>query len=209
MFLAFPFPPHSDVNMVVVIVNVASVYGDEANWREAMESGMRKLGESHTRTLTAMDNQALIYLSEGFLGAAEQLLTKVVRERERTLGAQHEDTLAAVAHLESTYERFRRVVETRGKVLGKKHPSTLTAMSELASRYFSRGLFKEAEELYVDVVQARRTVLGVEHKDTLAAMDSLASTYFVQERFEEGGALSLQVAEIRRRIYGVSPQPGT
>ena len=64
------------------------------------------------------------------------------------------------------------------RVLGAEHPDTLTGMANLASTYRNQGLWKEAEELFVQVIETRKRVLGAEHPDTLTSMNNLASTFW-------------------------------
>ena len=78
---------------------------------------------------------------------------------KKLLGAEHPDTLTAMANLASTYRNQGRwneaeqlevqVMDMRKKLLGAEHPHTLTFMGNLASTYRNQGWWNEAEQLEV------------------------------------------------------------
>jgi tetratricopeptide (TPR) repeat protein len=74
--------------------------------------------------------------------------------------------------------------------------------ANLAKTYESQGLWKEAEELYLQVLEMRTRVLGTEHPDTLTSMNNLSVIYTNQGRWDEAEDLEKQVIEARQRVLG-------
>ena len=78
----------------------------------------------------------------GKLDKAQTLYRRALGIRERTLGADHPDTLASVANLasllyaqgqlEEAAPLFRRVLEAYERTLGAEHPETLAVRQYLA-----------------------------------------------------------------------------
>jgi tetratricopeptide (TPR) repeat protein len=75
--------------------------------------------------------------------------------------------------------------------------------ANLATAYESQGLWKEAEELFMQVIEARQSFLGAKHPDTLTSMNNLAMIYTNQGRWNKAENLEVQVMEARKRVLGV------
>jgi tetratricopeptide (TPR) repeat protein len=81
----------------------------------------------------------------------------VLEKRKQLLGADHPDTLQAMANLAATYYQLGRykeaeplegtVLEKWKQLLGADHPDTLQAMANMAATYRQLGRYKEVEEL--------------------------------------------------------------
>jgi len=120
------------------------------------------------------------------LGAVA-LHEQVLADRERVLGPEHPDTLAARNNLALAYQTAGRTDEAialheraladRERVLGPEHPGTLNSRSNLAVAYQAAGRADEAIALHEQVLADRERVLGPEHPDTLAARSNLANAY--------------------------------
>ncbi|GAB1311951.1 hypothetical protein MFIFM68171_02161 [Madurella fahalii] len=65
-----------------------------------------------------------------------------------------------------------------------------------------RGLWEEAEKLFVQVMKTFKTKLGADHPSTLKSMANLASTYRNQGWWEEAEKLEVQVMETRKTKLG-------
>ncbi|KAL8299073.1 hypothetical protein RB593_009129 [Gaeumannomyces tritici] len=152
-------------------------------------------------------------LEQGKYGAAEQMVGKSKRSREKQLGNSDEKTLNSVALYAEIFRNQGRwqeaekleveVMETRKTKLGVDHPDTLTSMANLASTFWNQGRWEEAEKLEVEVMETRKTKLGVDHPDTLTSMANLASTFWNQGRWEEAEKLQVEVMETRKTKLGV------
>jgi TIR domain/Tetratricopeptide repeat len=135
-----------------------------------------------------------------------------VAGRRRVLGAEHPDTLTAMADLAYLYNSWKdfararklgnQVIEVRRRVLGAEHPDTLTSMADLTSTLLAVRDFAAARQLGEEVLEARRRVLGGEHPDTLSSMASLALVLWAQGDLADARKLEEQVLEARRRLLG-------
>ena len=78
----------------------------------------------------------------GYFPESKILLTEVLEARERTLGAEHPNTLVSVnnlaiclqamGQLKDAEALYRRALEARERTLGAEHPSTLASINSLA-----------------------------------------------------------------------------
>jgi hypothetical protein len=136
----------------------------------------------------------------------------VLTERERTLGADHPDTLDARHATARAYARsgrhrqavplFESTLTGRERVLGADHPDTLTARHLLASSHRLQGRYDLAVGLLTDTRDGRARVLGADHPDTLAALDELADTHTAAGRPEHAVPLYEDAVTDRARVLG-------
>ncbi|KAJ7840938.1 putative kinesin [Mycena olivaceomarginata] len=155
---------------------------------------------------------ARIYFDSGRFKEAEDLDAMVLEKRKQLLGADHPDTLQAMANLAATYRQLGRykeaeplestVLEKQKQLLGADHPDTLWAMANLAATYRQLGRYKEAEPLESTVLEKRKQLLGADHPDTLWAMANLAATYGQLGRYKEAEPLESTVLEKQKQLLG-------
>jgi hypothetical protein len=120
----------------------------------------------------------------GSYGAACDLQQEVLKARERVLGLDHPDTLAARAGLAyftgmagntaGARDQFASLVPVHKRVLGPRHPDTLAARVNLAYFTGMAGNTAGARDQFASLVPVHKRVLGLEHPDTLAARAGLA-----------------------------------
>ncbi len=144
-----------------------------------------------------------------FAGAAgedfKQLLEKILKVRERILGADDPGTLESLNNLaliliergesELAQTLFDRAWESQRRLLGDDHPATLTSLNNLAGCLFKRGDLEGAQSLLEEVVRRRAHVLGPWHPTTLNAVSSLAA--ILHRRGDFGAA-----AKLYARVHG-------
>ena len=170
----------------------------------------RTLGPDHPQTVQSRQNLAAAYRAAGRTdGAAtyeqsptdpeavapqEQVLVgpgavvlheQVLADRERTLGPDDPDTLAARNNLAVAYQTAGRIDEAialheqaladRERVLGPDHPGTLNSRSNLAVAYQAAGRTDAAIALHKQVLADRERVLGPDHPDTDSSRNNLAN----------------------------------
>ncbi|KAJ7803127.1 hypothetical protein B0H14DRAFT_3154670 [Mycena olivaceomarginata] len=155
---------------------------------------------------------AQIYSDSGRFRDVEQLDTTVWERQKTLLGADHPDTLLAMANLAVTYSELGRyqeaepletiVLEKRKLLLGADHPDILRAMGNLAVTYKDLGKYHEAEPLQAIVLEKRKLLLGTDHPDTLLAMGNLAVTYKNLGKYQEAEPLQAIVLEKRKLLLG-------
>ena len=109
--------------------------------------------------------------------------------RERTLGADHPDTLASVNNLAICFKArgqlkdaealYRRDLEASERTLGAEHPETLTSVNNLAICLQAMGQLKDAEVLHRRALEARERTLGADHPDTLPQGEGKPLSYSI------------------------------
>jgi eukaryotic-like serine/threonine-protein kinase len=148
----------------------------------------------------------------GELEQAEAVLVKAMGTRERLLGAEHLDTIAAAHDLAVVYRSrgnlakaealHRRALAVRNAHLGSDHPDTLTTRHNLAEVYHSQRRYDAAEALLKEVVAARTAALGAYDPDTTMSQQRLAYLYRSQGRYALAEALFKEVLAARTATLG-------
>ena len=144
---------------------------------------------------------------------AEEVFRRAIEGRERTLGAEHKDTLTSVdwlgeaLYLQGKYveaeEMFRRAIEGRERILGAEHELTLASVHWLGQALCKQDKSAEAEEMLRRAMEGRERTLGAEHKDTLTSVDSLGEVLYLQGKYVEAEEMLRRAMEGRERILGV------
>ena len=137
---------------------------------------------------------------------------RLLADRERVLGPDHLDSLAARDSLANAYRDAGRldeaiplheqVLTARERVLGPDHLDTLRARNNLANDYRDTGRTDEAIPLHEQVLAALEPVLGPDHRYTLTARTNVALDYHDAGRTGEAIPLLEQVLAAQERILG-------
>jgi tetratricopeptide (TPR) repeat protein len=124
-----------------------------------------------------MNNLAVLLHAQGKLAEAEPLLRWALEAWNRTLGADHADTLSSVNNLAMLLQDqcklaeaeplCRRALEARERTLGADHANTLESVNDLALLLQIQGRLAEAEPLFRQVLEALERALGADHADTV------------------------------------------
>jgi tetratricopeptide (TPR) repeat protein len=152
------------------------------------------------------------YKELGLYPDAQRQLERTLELRNRALGVNHPDTLAAIHSVAELYRlqgkyaeaepMFTQALGLQRRVEGSEHPDTLSTMNDLALLYVFRGQPAQAEPLFTEVVRGRRRVLGEEHPDTLTSLNDLALLYRHEAKYAEAEPLLVKVVEHRQRLQG-------
>jgi CHAT domain-containing protein/tetratricopeptide (TPR) repeat protein len=144
---------------------------------EARRVAEQAFGALDPRTMTSLNNLAMLYLRQGRYGKAEPLYQQALQLSRQVLGDNHPNTLTSLNNLAMLYLRqgrygeaeplYQQALQLSRQVLGDNHPDTLTSLNNLASLYHSQGRYGEAEPLFEQALQLSRQVLGDNHPDTL------------------------------------------
>jgi non-specific serine/threonine protein kinase/serine/threonine-protein kinase len=151
------------------------------------------------------------------LQAAEQARAALAI-RERTLGPDHPDTLAAVfvlasaekvlGHYPEAEALHRRAWIGRERALGGDHPDTLASQAALAMHLFDLDRRAEGELLMRRFVEQAPRVLGPDDQETLAGSSNLA--HILEARGEVAEAEALLRDTLARKQRTIGPEhPGT
>ena len=125
---------------------------------------------------------------------AEDMNSRALEEREKTLGKEHHSTLTSVSRLAETLQyqgkydaaeaMCRRALDGFEKALGKEHPDTLTSVNNLALVLRNRGKYDAAEEMCRRALDGYEKTLGKEHPNTLTSISNLASVLQDQGKYD-------------------------
>jgi tetratricopeptide (TPR) repeat protein len=152
------------------------------------------------------------YWELGLFTEAEQHYRRAVDLRERALGKEHPDTLAANNNLGNLYREEGKYAEAepvlasvlaiRQRVLGADHPDTLVTMANLGIVLHEQGKYAEAEPLLTKVLETERRTRGEEDQETIISMMNLGKLYSDVGKAAEAEALLSRAVEIGRRTLG-------
>jgi hypothetical protein len=122
--------------------------------------------------------------SSGSYAAARDLERRIVDARQRVLGPEHPNTLAArhdLAHWTglagdpaTARDLLAKLLRALERILGPEHPNTLTVKGNLASWTGQAGDLAAARDLVAELLPSLERVLGPEHPNTLAARHEFA-----------------------------------
>jgi tetratricopeptide (TPR) repeat protein len=165
---------------------------------------------------------------------AEEILVKVIRVREQTLGPNNLATVYAAQgnHQDEEYER-RIVLNIREGVLGQENQGSLRARSRLADALNAQGKYDEASEEYERVkelckhqppvpeivqqdsitgyreaVTTMELIHGPKHPDTLTSRHQLADALDTAGKGAEAEKEYRRVLNLSEELYG-SRSPDT
>jgi CHAT domain-containing protein/tetratricopeptide (TPR) repeat protein len=169
-------------------------------------------GREDSVTMVLLSNFASAIDAQGRHAEAETFYRRVLETRERTLGADHPDTLAAYNNLAGAFAAqgrygeaevlFRRVLATYEEAFGPEHPETLAALTNLANCLDNQGRLREAEKLHLRAVQTADRVFGPDDPRTLTYLNNLAATLNGLGRSDLAEKYYRQVFEGRERQLG-------
>ncbi len=143
----------------------------------------------HAQAAFADDSDGLARIANylgasGSYPAAQDVQRRILGARERVLGAEHPDTLAARHQLAiwtgatgdsaSARDMLAALLPVRERVLGPEHPDTLNTRHQLAVWTGQAGDPAAAQDMFAALLPVEERVLGPEHPDTLTTRHQLA-----------------------------------
>ena len=124
--------------------------------------------------------------ASGSYAAARDLWRTIAEAREKILGREHPDTLAArqnlaywtgkAGNLADARDLFAALLPIFERVYGAKDPSTLAIRHSVAEWTGAAGDPATARDLFAALLPIRERVIGPEHPDTLSTRRSLADS---------------------------------
>jgi tetratricopeptide (TPR) repeat protein len=198
---------------------IGSIYLEEGRCEEAAQLQSNALalwnrmrGENDLRTTTAMSNLALTFIRQRLWEKANDLLSRVIQQREIQLGAKHPLTLMS-RHYRAVgaYEEGRlddavtenlAVLEIRSEILGDDHHDTIDSITNLAATCLRQGNWDKAQELQLQVLEVQKKSLDQYDPYLLASMGNLAFTYAKLGKYGEAEQLQIEVLERFSTVLG-------
>lgn len=171
-------------------------------------------GQGETTAACAVrDRISNILYDLGRFADAEPLVCKNLAIRERTLGADHRDTLASVNNkalllyakrdLAGAEPLFRRAIIAQKRKLGPEHIDTLVSLSNLAGLLRKKGDWAGAESLLRQTLEVYERTLGPGHHDTLVNLNNLAAVLQSKGDLEEAEMLYRRALDTSERKSGM------
>ena len=191
-------------------LNVAAAGG----LRDALaQAGMQVLESTTGLVACDLANQlGWLFKELGKYDEARRLLERALEGRERELGPDHVDTLAAlgnlavVAALQGKHKEARRLQERAlvgmERTFGPDHEQTLSSMNNLAGVFVSQGKYWRAQRLYERALAGKESTLGPDHVSTLRTVNNLANVYADTLRWKRAGALYARALDGKERAVG-------
>jgi Tetratricopeptide repeat len=176
----------------------------------------------HAQAALANDSPSMALLANylgarGSYAAAAELQQRALDARERSLGSEHPDNLAARNNLArwtgeagdaaGVRGQFAELLPVVDQVLGPEHPATLTTRNNLARWTGEAGDAAGVRGQFAELLPVQERVLGPEHPHTLTTRSNLAR--WTGEAGDAAGARG-QFAEllpVQERILGPSTRP--
>jgi len=168
-------------------------------------------------TLEYMDKEASRLCHHGQMIEAEDLLKKIVLEKEGLFSAQHPTTVESKAMLANTFyyqiktreatELGQSILTACEDVFGKDNRSTLAARANLAwyqSDVLKLSKFRSEME---EVLKLRRARLGEDDPHTLYSYIHLAHAYSKIGNWRNWHAFFAKLQQMQRKIYGTEKHP--
>lgn len=138
--------------------------------------------------------------------------SEIVDARERTLGAEHMQTLASKATLADVHRRQIRLQEAQTlqtwiekyfSERGLGPPCRYMNAESLALTYAKQGQWEKSDELLEGVIRYYSASYGQEHPKTLRSRMSLAQSYIDRGQSKRAQELGTQVLETLERTQGL------
>jgi tetratricopeptide (TPR) repeat protein len=212
--------PHAQSEAQLIWMwEISSIYADECRFTDAaqlqidvLESYKKRFGENDLLTITAMSNLALTFIRQGLWEKANDLLSRVIQQREIQLGAKHPLTLMS-RHRRAlaAYEEGRwndavaenlAVLEIRREILGDDHHDTTGSMGNLAATYMRQGKWSKAQELLIPIVKADKEFSSRDDQNVIVLAGNLAVSYVELGKHREAEQLQVELLERCTSLYG-------
>jgi tetratricopeptide (TPR) repeat protein len=167
------------------------------------------LGEDDPGRLSSQHALASVYLDDGQVQKAVELLEHVVEVEDKLLEEGHPDRLASQHSLAFAYlqdgqvqkavELLEHVVEVEGKLLVEGHPYQITSQHVLAQAYLQDGQVQKAVELLEHVVKVKEA-LAEGHPARLASQNELAGAYLQDGQVQKAVELLEHVVKVKEAL---------
>jgi tetratricopeptide (TPR) repeat protein len=195
--------------LILTLCNAGRYKEAESILLEAIEIQTQMLGPQHRVVLGAKASLVDIYLFQGRLYEARELVLSVTETRRRALGLEHPDTVQSIQKLKelsaidiTDEEGALREIEKNKTTVGSRHPTTLASMGALAKIYRGLGRLDEAERLLTQVVVGLTATLGPKAISTLNHQSALGTIYQEQRRLHEAEETYLHILKTLRETLG-------
>jgi len=178
----------------------------------ARDYAMDALPRDDPTRLNADEHLAVAYHEAGQSVKAIAIYEPLLADRQRSIGAEHGNTLRTRNNLANAYRAAGRVddaialreslVADSERILGPEHPGTLSTRNNLANAYHEAGRTDDAIALHRGLLHDRERMLGTDHPDTLSTRNNLAIACRAAGRPNDAIAILEPLLIDRERILG-------
>jgi len=164
------------------------------------------------RQLTVLDGEVEPLEAVAQSAADLQTLEGAVQALQRTLGAQHPDTLRCQVHLGRAMALRARLAEAEALLtaaragwdatVGQLHPEALSTAVHLAGVWRQQGRFDDAAQLLTRTLEHADQLLGQEHPLTCSARYVLGIVRWSQRRFASARGIFERLCVVREQSLG-------
>jgi len=211
------------VNAREVLATLLQVRGQydeaEALFRNAVAQRTVRDGPDDPKTLTVINNLALLLMERGTADAsrerfeeAGELFQRALAGEQRVKGVEHWQTLTTEMNLglllrrlgkfDEAMSRLQHAADGFVKARGPDHPDTVRARANVANLLRAMNRLEEAEPLLRESLEEHRRAYGPEHPNTLIVMTFVGELLWARGRFAEAEGLFRQDLEITSRVLG-------
>jgi tetratricopeptide (TPR) repeat protein len=169
-------------------------------------------GSGEDLAVQCRDHLAAAYKAAGRAEDSVAMFSGALTERERDLGPDHPDTIAARVSLARAYSSagrhaeavaaYRRAIADAERILGPTHPGTIAARGRLVAAHQAAGEHDQAVSIVRQTLAEAEQTLGDIHPQTLAARSRLGAAYEAAGRHKDAIAAYERALSERVRIYG-------
>ena len=202
------------VDMYANGVGVARDLAKAQEWYEKADKRAEELYDADSLELLGIKSGFAEFLCDlrGEIKKALELSECVYEKRKALLGAEHKDTLIALAilcnqyYLNGNYKKSsgiaEKLYEIDRRVLGEENSTTLRVLDVLVKTYVRQDLFEKAVSIGEGLLKAKQRVYGEEAPETLYTMDVLSDAYANIGEAEKAIDMMEKAYGIEKRILG-------
>jgi tetratricopeptide (TPR) repeat protein len=164
------------------------------------------LGLYNTSTLSTIVNLSVVYISQGNLSGATDILSRTIAETRSAASEVPEEewscrsklleihTNLALAYMKQGNELeaesiLKHVIDKREKTQGKTHMSTLVVHMNLGAIYQDQGKSENSERIFRHILDSTRKFLSPDHPFVLSCTFNLGEALYDQGKIEEAQKL--------------------
>ncbi len=183
--------------------------------REVLEDREKSAGKQHRDQVElsdALHDVGCLHLAAGRLSAAEPVLIRALRIREKEFpkgNLRTAITLQTLASLHVSRKRYQqaegelqRALQIKQTVLGAGHAGVAAALEDLGLLYGRMSDPASSVNYFRKALEVREQSVGPEHGSVAATLHHLANAYREQRRYADAGPLYKRAVTVREKALG-------
>jgi len=190
--------------------------GNKITAREVLDKGARQietdLAGQPALQARLMSTMGKVYEGLGLYEPARQLLDKAIGIQKKTLGPDHQETLASqrmlarILQYQAQYpaaeKLYSETLQKQERLLGSDALDTLRTKANLGSLYNEQGRYADAEKLLNETVKATTQASGLSSPETMSALHSLAIAYDGERQYAKEADIWEELYRLRSQTLG-------